>query len=459
MDLDLRQIPHLIEDLGGVWAIHESRARELLEHYRATNWSVHIDAAKAAADDQPRKARSMYSVKDGVATIHVRGPLTKHGSSAMPASTMNARVDVRGALRDDDVKAVLMVFDSPGGNAAGIDDLAQDIAALAAAKPTVAFIEDLGASAAYWAASQAGRVVANRSAFIGSIGVYAVINDLSKAYAMKGIKTYVIKTGEMKGAGIEGTEITDEQLAVFKTEVEAVHDLFVRAVAKGRKISQAKVKEMADGRVHIAAEALSLGLIDEIGTLDGAFSSLVRRASGGRAQATGADVKEVLMSGQAGEPGAGTGNQPLSIGALKAALPDSTAEFREMMIEGGFGIEQAKTLWSREKAKAEELKQAREETASAKADADKAKAAAAKGGAKESKQGVQPLADASEGESLAGDPVEAFNAEVVKVMDAGKGNVSWAQAARVVTARNPKLREAYSEAVNAPRIARRQMTG
>jgi signal peptide peptidase SppA len=180
----------------------------------------------------------------------------------MATATTLVRRDLRALLADESVKSMLIHVESPGGASAGTAELFDEIHAAAKRKTVWAYIDDLGASAAYWAAAGADRIVANAAAKVGSIGTYAVIVDQSREAAARGLITHVVKAGKFKGMGTAGTQISTEQLAELQRIVDGVNDLFLAGVAKGRRMSIDKVRDLADGRVHLAADALKLGLID-----------------------------------------------------------------------------------------------------------------------------------------------------------------------------------------------------
>lgn len=259
------------------WAIEEGWAFSALD--RMNDPLVirdHADmVARSGDEDQERKP---YRVDKGIAVISVAGPMTKHQTSMSyffgGTSTVMARRAIRAAVADPDVKGILLHVDSPGGQVSGTSDLADDIAAANRRKPVNCYIEDLGASAAYWLASQCDKVYANSTGLVGSIGVYTVAYDSSQRYKDAGVKVHVIRAGQHKGALEPGTEFTPEQMAEVQRRVDAFHSAFVDAVAKGRKMDRAKALALADGRIHIAKEALSLGLIDGIKTLDAAIHQM-----------------------------------------------------------------------------------------------------------------------------------------------------------------------------------------
>lgn len=207
-------------------------------------------------------------VEGTVAVVPIHGSITKKRSKFSQNSAIELRSLMRQLGNDDTVSKVILHIDSPGGAVEGIDDLASEIKAVSARKPVVAYIEDLGASAAYWLASQCNEIVANRGAFVGSLGVYGVIQDWSKSYEREGVKVHVVSSGGVKGAGVEGTEITESMLADEQRIVDAITANFQRAVYEGRNMSRKAVGDLFDGRVHPAEEALRLGLIDRVGTFE-----------------------------------------------------------------------------------------------------------------------------------------------------------------------------------------------
>ena len=249
------------------WAVESMRFRQMVAHANTLDIVAHVAAnmqpSQANADEKP------YDVQRGnTAILSVSGPITKGGGSLAPASTTRMRKAIRSAMNDEAIEAIVLKIDSPGGTVSGIADLGDDIRMVAQRKPVTAYIEDIGASAAYWLASQATQVYSNRSALIGSIGVYNVVYDASERAAKLGVKVHVVKAGEFKGSGTEGTAITDEQLAEYQRIVNAFNAQFITAVATGRGVSEAKVRKWADGRVYTADEAVEMGFIDAIKTWD-----------------------------------------------------------------------------------------------------------------------------------------------------------------------------------------------
>jgi len=239
-----------------------------------------LKAAEAADAPMMDDTGSLTVTEDGIAVLSLIGPLMKGQSKFGGTSSVGARIQLRKALADDDVRAILLAIDSPGGHVAGTKDLADEIAA--AQKPEFAQIDDLAASAALWIASQADQVFANATALVGSIGTYMVVYDSSEAFEREGVKVHVISTGDLKGAMVEGSKITKAQLAAEQELVNDINDFFVNAMADGRDLSREAIEDIADGRVWIAAKAQKLGLIDGIQTFPQTLETIRRQISGQR---------------------------------------------------------------------------------------------------------------------------------------------------------------------------------
>lgn len=241
------------------------------------------DVIARMGDDE---STQLYRKAGDIALINVSGPLTKQHDIFSRwlggSSLLDIRAAVQAAAADESVSAILMRIYSPGGTVAGTCDCGDAIFAARQKKPVWAYIEDLGASGAYWLSSQATRVIANPTAVVGSIGTYIVLHDFSKALTEAGIKTLVVRAGEFKGAGSFGAEITEEQIKEFQNITNNLNEHFLAAVARGRNMNITDVRKIADGRVHIGEKAMAIGLIDGVGTLDSTIAQLRSAASPSR---------------------------------------------------------------------------------------------------------------------------------------------------------------------------------
>lgn len=217
---------------------------------------------------------------DPVAVIQVFGPIVPHAgmvtmTSSEMASAEGLMTRFRAAEADSAVEHIVFNFDSPGGNVGLIPELAAEI--LAGKKPTTAVANTLMASAAYWIASACDEIVASPSADVGSIGVYSAHQDLTKAMDDAGVRITLTQSdgSPYKTEFSPFVELTDEAQAEMLRRNNAIMDDFVGAVAQGRGTTTEDVlANYGQGRCLMAAEALAVGMVDRIGTLDSVLDQL-----------------------------------------------------------------------------------------------------------------------------------------------------------------------------------------
>lgn len=273
-----------VHDYAGPWAIESRAGRALWQLARGKDLFAHVELKQAEAEGQPRPKAALDLQPDGrgkaIATVRVEGTLMKRSSSLSQSSgTVQMRRDIREAANNPDVSAILLAIDSPGGTVAGTDDLAAEVKAATKKKPVMAFVSDLCASAAYWVASQCDAIFVNSdTALVGSIGTLMTVYDVSKAAEQQGVEAVVFATGPLKGAGTEGTVITEEQRAYFQSIVDAAQGSFDAAVQKGRGLTDNQLKAVRTGGVFSAAEAEAKKLIDGVKSHEQVVAALVKEA-------------------------------------------------------------------------------------------------------------------------------------------------------------------------------------
>ncbi len=274
----------------GNWLIEPRFFQNAIKAIKAGTWSMrelsptdkfNSDGVKMFSDfgqfEGPKgKEDRSYALSSGIALIEIDGPMMKGYSKFGGASTIAARQQLRQAQRDPDCTAIMMLIDSPGGTVAGTEDLAADIRATNLVKPVQTQVSDQCASAAYWSASQSGKVFASATSLIGSIGTLAVIEDTSRKAELEGVKVHVISTGDLKGAFTEGAPVSPEALAYMQGIVDQTNEFFLSGVAEGRNMDKRNVKKAATGEMFLANKALELGLIDGIQSADATMAGLVK---------------------------------------------------------------------------------------------------------------------------------------------------------------------------------------
>lgn len=256
--------------------------RAILErHAEGTHLKAdEIRAAIGRAPGTPNPKAREYDVHMGIALIPVTGVLSKHAAgvndiSAPPGvSAEEIQNNLRTALADGGVQAILICIESPGGDADGMLATKDVIRMAAAQKPLWAFVDGLAASAAYAMALGAAKIIATPSSRIGSIGILSALRDTSKADEKAGYKTIVLRSGPHKAPGQRGEAITDEQLKPLQDTVDAMAQQFYDAVSAERGLSGDALAAVTDGRTFLAEQAMKLGLIDAVGTYEQVLADL-----------------------------------------------------------------------------------------------------------------------------------------------------------------------------------------
>lgn len=175
----------------------------------------------------------------------------------------------------DTVEHIVCDVDTPGGSVDGLAEFGDAVFRARQRKPVTMHVSGMCASAGYYVASQATAIYANRMDLIGSIGTRMMLYDFHKMFETEGIEAIPIDTGIHKSAGAMGTEITEEQRAEFQRIVDAYFADFLAVIRRGRKIDG--LKELADGRMFMAEEAVANGLIDGIRGIDQTLGEIEER--------------------------------------------------------------------------------------------------------------------------------------------------------------------------------------
>jgi signal peptide peptidase SppA len=264
-----------MSDYFGVWAYEPDRFWAQYKVIQETDLARHM-----AAPQPPRVPTVLTEQGKGgrnIARVVVRGTMMKGQSSFGGTSTVQLRRDIRQAINDPNISGILLDIDSPGGTVAGTADLAAEVKQARRKKPVWAHIDDLGASAAYWVASQADQVFANdKTALVGSIGTLMTVYDYSAQAEKEGIKAHVFATGPLKGAGVPGSPISEDQRSYFQSLVEDSQSSFDTAVRSGRGMNQSQLASVRTGGVFTASQALELKLIDGIRSIDRTLEALAQ---------------------------------------------------------------------------------------------------------------------------------------------------------------------------------------
>lgn len=226
---------------------------------------------------------------NGVGVLSIEGALFRHADMFTDISggtSYNAIWrGLEAALSSPAVKAILLRVNSPGGEVDGLNELAEGIAAAGDNKTVWAFADNMCASAAYWLASQAQRIVAEPTSEIGSIGVRCGLLDDAKADEMAGLREIEIISSASPGK--RSRPVDDEVISRVQSRIDDLAQLFVEAVARGRGVDGATVMaDFGQGDVMIAGKAAAAGMVDAVGDFNSTLAALSGSAATGAAAAT-----------------------------------------------------------------------------------------------------------------------------------------------------------------------------
>jgi protease-4 len=186
--------------------------------------------------------------------------------------------ELRKLRQDDDVKAIVLRVNSPGGSASASEHIQREIRLAKQVKPVIVSMGAYAASGGYWISTYSDRIFAEPTTITGSIGVFGLMLNVQKLANDLGFTFDHVKTGKFADAMSVSRPKTDEELAVIQRSVDWIYGEFVAKVAESRGIEPAKVQEIAQGRVWSGLEAKRLGLVDEIGGLDSAIKFAAKKA-------------------------------------------------------------------------------------------------------------------------------------------------------------------------------------
>ena len=268
----LREIAAFFELKAAGGVLSEAEIASRIAGRRQTEAPLVLHQAAGGSSSTGRSAGS-------VAVIQIFGVVTQRAGMMSEvsggSSTERVSARIRQAIADRDVSRIILEIDSPGGGVYGVAELADEIHRARSQKPIIAMASSLAASAAFWIASACSEVVVTPSGEVGSIGVYGIHEDWSKADEKRGVKFTLVKAGKFKAEGVDFAPLTDAAAGHMQARVNDYYSMFVRAVAKGRGVSEKEVRDgFGEGRVVGAAEAVRLKMADRVGTLGDTLARL-----------------------------------------------------------------------------------------------------------------------------------------------------------------------------------------
>jgi len=276
--------PILAEILSGAWLISKERstayASILLSMLKGESFAQGDSAIArernrsyviGAMGDQPQRfGFTDTNIPEGsVAIIPIRSEILKYDQPCGPRGSQSILNDVKSADQNPNIKSIILVVDSPGGQVTGTDLLAEAICN--STTPVVAYIEGMAASAAYWIISGASKIIASSDLDrIGSIGTMLMVEDLQPALEAQGVKFHEIYASLSVDKNADFNQVLDGKYESYQKNVlDVINSKFLSSIKTNRPGLN---ESTLTGKMYFAPEAIALGLIDEIGSLEYAIT-------------------------------------------------------------------------------------------------------------------------------------------------------------------------------------------
>ena len=221
------------------------------------------------------------SLKDAqIAIIYASGEIESGEGASDKIGSETVSKAIREARLNDKIKAIVLRVNSPGGSALASEVIWREAELANKVKPVVVSMGDVAASGGYYISAASRKIFASPNTITGSIGVFGLIFNAQKMLNNKlGITIDTVKTNRLSDFGSMSRALTAEEKQIFQQGVEKVYDTFTKRVADGRKMKQANVDSIGQGRVWSGVEAKNIGLIDEFGGLNDAIAAAAKMAN------------------------------------------------------------------------------------------------------------------------------------------------------------------------------------
>ena len=213
------------------------------------------------------------SEKDKIAIIYAQGEIMNGEGDVNVIAEGSMRRAIDEARKDDDIKAIVLRVDSPGGNALTSELIWRALEMTKKAKPIVVSMGNYAASGGYYISCNANQIFAEANTITGSIGVFGLLPNFSQAATKLGLNVEQVKTHQNASEYSVFKPLDENYRAFAQESVEKIYDVFITRVANGRKMTKTQVDAIGQGRVWTGQDALNFGLVDKIGGLDDAIKA------------------------------------------------------------------------------------------------------------------------------------------------------------------------------------------
>ncbi|QDH79934.1 signal peptide peptidase SppA [Echinicola soli] len=271
--------PQDAADLGlvdGVW--YDDQVKDLLREKLGLEADAEITTINITGINKTAKTKNL-TASNRIAVIVAEGEIVSGEVKGTISSEVFAR-EIKKARMDDDIKAIVLRVNSPGGSVLASEVIWREMDEARKVKPVIASMSSLAASGGYYIAAPADTIVAQPNTITGSIGIFGMWFNAEGLLNNKlGITTDVAKTGEFSDFMNPTRQLSEVEKNIIQKQIESGYDTFLTRVANGRKMSKDAVKEVASGRVWSGLQAKENGLVDVLGGLDDAIQIAASKAN------------------------------------------------------------------------------------------------------------------------------------------------------------------------------------
>lgn len=206
-----------------------------------------------------------------IAIIDIKGPIIK---------SEEVIKQINEYKNNSLVASIILRIDSPGGSTGAVQEIYQEIKRVRGeGKVFITSFENIGASGAYYIAAATNYIIANPGTLTGSIGVIMAVNNFRELLDKIGLKAEVVKSGKYKDIGSPVRNMTPSEKELIQSLTDNVHNQFIEAVSKGRKIKKEKLANIEDGRLLTGLQAYEAGLVDQLGNINDAIKVAAKLAN------------------------------------------------------------------------------------------------------------------------------------------------------------------------------------
>ncbi|MBN7817830.1 signal peptide peptidase SppA [Algoriphagus pacificus] len=236
-----------------------------------------INATKLASVAKTKN----IATSNRIAVILAEGEIVDGNADGVISSEKFAK-EIRKARKDDNIKAIVLRVNSPGGSVLASEVIWREMTEAKKAKPLFVSMGEVAASGGYYISAPADTIVAQPNTITGSIGIFGLwFNTENLLNEKLGITTDAVETGEFSDFMNPTEQLTDVERSIIQKSVEKGYETFISRVSEGRGISPDAVKEVASGRVWTGNQALEIGLVDVLGSLDDTIELAAQRINAG----------------------------------------------------------------------------------------------------------------------------------------------------------------------------------